>query len=232
MTSAFGLATLYVFYAAEDIMLITPLLALFVSLKFLFPASSKKKDKTVSESEIKASEHEIVEEKGTDSSELLKPDETNSEKPGEAEVVASVESVEKPVERSIEPSIEPSINSTYTKIAIFCVISYTLLAEFYLPDYAWSKVRGTTLIMSLKLVSALATYDIDCLTGIGYMLHPATVVFGPWCSITAYKKDIIDTKTHPWISLFSPSTIVISTIGLVLSLVCLTLSTCVLQCIF
>jgi len=234
VTSAFGLATLYVFYAAEDIMLITPLVALFVSLKFLFPASSRKKGKKVSESEEK---DKIVEEEGTNSSEPVKPEETETEEP----VEESVESVDTPVETPVETPIEtpvetpieePSINSTHTKIAIFCVISYTLLAEFYLPDYAWSKVRGTTLIMSLKLVSALATSDVDCLTGIGYMLHPATVIFGPWCPISAYKKDIIDTKTHSWISLFSPSTIVISAIGLVLSLVCLTLSTCVLPFLF
>merc|ERR1711957_1151992 len=86
VTSAFGLATLYVFYAAEDIMLITPLLALFVSLKFLFPASSKKKVKKVSESENK-----IVDGQETDLLEPVKPEETKSEDP----VEASVESVDR-----------------------------------------------------------------------------------------------------------------------------------------
>lgn len=78
-----------------------------------------------------------------------------------------------------------SNNKANITLPLLLNLAIILLSEFYFPDQNWAKVRGTNMIISMKLLTALSE-RVQLVTGLGYILHPATVIYGPWTSIKSY----------------------------------------------
>lgn len=92
----------------------------------------------------------------------------------------------------------------------------------------WHQVRGSQMILSMKLISLSIDLDNNQITPpklisfLGYTLHTGSVIFGPWISFQQYTSNLsAKEKKSEWIFKLLKN--------LVLSQVFLTISTCWLQ---
>ncbi|XP_037093203.1 protein-serine O-palmitoleoyltransferase porcupine-like [Pollicipes pollicipes] len=107
-------------------------------------------------------------------------------------------------------------------------LTFVLSCELWLVEAArWHSVRGAQMILMMKAVSAgldgsPAAPPPGPLQYAGYLLHPGTVVFGPWIALADYTAAV---HTRP-AQLASMRWVVTSVGSLVLGLVFMTVSTC------
>lgn len=76
--------------------------------------------------------------------------------------------------------------------ALAC-IAFLVTCELWLVDAAsWHKVRGSQMIIAMKLISLAVDVDAGCykmpplLQSVGYLFHVGTCIFGPWVSFLDY----------------------------------------------
>ena len=84
--------------------------------------------------------------------------------------------------------IGPMPNWHLFSIEIFCCSEI-----FVVPVNEWHQIRGAQMIATMKIISLafdLGSEKVDNLPGVleymGYVLHPGSIVFGPWMSYEEY----------------------------------------------
>nr|XP_042898362.1 protein-serine O-palmitoleoyltransferase porcupine isoform X1 [Parasteatoda tepidariorum] len=84
--------------------------------------------------------------------------------------------------------------------AIVCFLFLATCELFFADKKLWHRIRGCQMLLSMKLISlAFDTNYIDktlppVISSCGYLLHPGTVIFGPWISYSSYSNSKIDSK--------------------------------------
>ncbi len=72
---------------------------------------------------------------------------------------------------------------------------------FVVPLSEWHQIRGAQMVATMKVVSL--SFDVDqgrvnelpsMMAFLGYILHPGSVVFGPWVSYTEYANHDLHAK--------------------------------------
>jgi len=100
---------------------------------------------------------------------------------------------------------------------------YFVLCEFYLDPMIWNKVKGSVMIVFMKIISvAFEQESLSLIEVCGYLLNPASIIFGPFLTYGDFKQLFAPNSSNfRW--LFS------SLQALILSAVCLLWSSCGIQ---
>ncbi|XP_071816823.1 protein-serine O-palmitoleoyltransferase porcupine-like [Apostichopus japonicus] len=116
--------------------------------------------------------------------------------------------------------------------AVMCLLYLLTLELFVAEPTEWHKVRGSQMILAMKIISMgfdLDTGQIPSLPGPveyqGYCFCVGSVIFGPWTSYNSYL-EVVQSSSLNWRWLFS------GIFAVFLSLICLLLSTCVSSILF
>jgi len=225
LTAAFGVILLYKYYGEEDIKLIAPLLIYYISLKILYFQTDSSNSTEITEKPLSSSPSSSTNEKSPKTTETDAIESENPEK-----------SVNLDNSGDLDPAKNPkSIPKTSIKFPIFINLLILLLPEIYMPEKNWAHTRGTNLIISLKLLTCLSESEsTDLLTGLGYILHPASILFGPWTSIRAYKNSITNRNSIKldFLQFFSLKSMCLITLALLLALFSIIQTTCITPYLF
>lgn len=125
-------------------------------------------------------------------------------------------------------------NEPVSVILIFFHVLTLLATEIYYPKQNWSRVRGTNMILTFKIIHVLSCkYDAssNLLEQLAYILHPGTVIFGPFTTFEEFRESFCRAK-YGIKSLIHWKTLIISTIVFILAMSNLILSNCVMPYLF
>ncbi|ESO08230.1 hypothetical protein HELRODRAFT_98326 [Helobdella robusta] len=117
-------------------------------------------------------------------------------------------------------------------VVTFIVLSHLLICELICFDQStWHTIRGTQMILSMKLISLAFDIDNKVIKHIpnffnvfGYSLHVGSLIFGPWISYKDYLNCCSSICTFT--TLNCGKWLVKCSICLTTSLICLIISTC------
>ena len=116
-----------------------------------------------------------------------------------------------------------------------CLTMIVAVGEFKLFPSQWNRIRGSVMIMSMKLISLAMDLDEGRISRhpplipvFGYLFHTATVIFGPWVSFYEYFTSIEPKFRDPdaKVDLCDPLWLLSMLRTMILSTMCLALSSC------
>ncbi|XP_028966629.1 protein-serine O-palmitoleoyltransferase porcupine [Galendromus occidentalis] len=115
-----------------------------------------------------------------------------------------------------------------------CLIMIIGIGEYKLFPSQWNRIRGSVMIMAMKLISLAMDIDDGRITRhpplipvFGYLFHTATVIFGPWISFYDYFVSVEpQTQSDQKPDLLDPLWLLSLLRTLTLSTMCLVLSSC------
>ncbi|OQR75131.1 protein-cysteine N-palmitoyltransferase porcupine-like [Tropilaelaps mercedesae] len=119
-------------------------------------------------------------------------------------------------------------------VTLTCLSMIIIVGECTLAPPQWNRIRGTVMVMTMKMISLAVDLDSDHIAYLpslpelfGYMFHCATLIFGPWISFYDYYRSLEfreDDKAS--MDLFDPLWLLSVLRALLLSTMCLVLSAC------
>lgn len=121
-------------------------------------------------------------------------------------------------------------------VIIVCLAMILGVGEYKLFPSQWNRIRGSVMIMAMKLISLAIDLDTGRITKhpplmpiFGYLFHTATVIFGPWISFYEYFMSIEQQqkqKPNQRVDILDPLWLLSLLRTLILSTMCLVVSSC------
>ncbi|XP_022685961.1 protein-serine O-palmitoleoyltransferase porcupine-like isoform X1 [Varroa jacobsoni] len=122
-----------------------------------------------------------------------------------------------------------------TIVTLACLAMIIIVGEYKLAPPQWNRIRGTVMVMTMKIISLALDLDSGLVTRLpslpqlfGFVFHCATIIFGPWISFYDYHRSLegCESLEQGGFDLLDPLWFLSVIRALLLSTMCLVVSAC------